>query len=57
MDLIFVKNIKQDNLIAFKASDVIKNRLEILAEKSGLNVSGYLRGLIDREYSLFTEGV
>jgi len=47
-----MKNIKQDNLIAFKASDVIKSRLETLAEKSGLNVSGYLRSLIDREYSI-----
>lgn len=50
-----MKNIKQDNLIAFKASDLIKEHLEILAEKSGLNVSGYLRGLIDREYSKLSE--
>ena len=47
---------KQNNLIAFKASDVIANRLEILCENEGLDTANFLRSLINREYSRFIFG-
>jgi hypothetical protein len=47
---------RQKNLIAFKASDVIASRLEQLCENEGLDTANFLRSLINREYSRFVFG-
>lgn len=41
----------QNNVFSMKISNLIKNKLEKLAENEGVNPPGYLRNLINREYS------
>jgi predicted DNA-binding protein len=43
-------NIRQDEVMTFKASTVIKSRLEKLSKREGVSGAGFLRDMINREY-------
>jgi len=44
------KKVIQNNVFSMKISDLIKERLEKLAEKEGISTASYLRNLINIEY-------
>ena len=44
------KKVIQNNIFSMKISDLIKERLEILAENEGINSASYLRTIINKEY-------
>jgi len=48
--MILMDNIKQDEVMTFKASTVIKSRLEKLSKREGVSGAGFLRDMINREY-------
>ena len=44
------KKVIQNNIFSMKISDLIKERLEKLAENEGINSASYLRTIINKEY-------
>ncbi len=45
-----MENIEQNETVSFKASVIVKVRLEMLAEREGVTGASCLRNLINREY-------